>query len=723
MRFLSMPPRAVALLGLCFATLAMAEEAACPPVPTRAPRAAIPADAPTEVNAGELRARRGGVSEFAGQVELRRAGERLSAERVRYDEATDTAEAEGAVTLEEAAGDRIETERLRLKLDTREGETAPATFRLGPSPGQARGEAKRIELAGRDLTRLENVSYTTCAPGQDSWFLHVKELELDTAKDTGMARHAWVEFQGAPIFYFPYATFPLSDQRKSGFLAPRAGHEAKQGAFIATPYYFNLAPNYDATVTPRYMTDRGLMLQNEFRYLGRASSGQATLDWLPDDDLTGDQRAAGSLRFDHRPGAFWTMSVDTQAVSDKTYLEDFGESLSVTSQTHLPINAALGYRGTHWSFDARAAAYQTVDPNIVPADKPYERLPQLSLAWLPDATVNRPRLHFDAEATYFTREDSVTGARVNANPAVSLPLANRYGFVTPKLGARYIGYNLSSAPDETPSVAAGVFSLDSGLVFERDTARGAQTLEPRLFYLFVPAKNQDDQPSFDTSIPDFSFESLFRENRFIGGDRIADANQLTAALTTRLLDGASGAERLRLSVGETLYFDDREVNLPAGVDASSSSDLSAEAIAWLPGYWHLSAAAQWDETAKRAQKASFYAQYQPARDRIVNLGYRFLRDEVEQTDLSAEWPFTARWRVRARTMYSLREERNVESYAGLEYNACCWRIRAAAARRFLETSGQTDSIEIEFELSGLTRVGSRPQSPLTQSLFSFPATP
>lgn len=693
------------------------EEPRCVPVAPRAPRAAVPADTPTHVSGEELHAVRGGAAEFSGKVEFRRADTRLTTDRLQYDQTTDEAVATGAITVEEPGGDRITTEHLRINLGTREGETSPATFRLGP--GAARGEAERIEFAGPDLTRLHRVRYTTCAAGDDSWFLHVRELELDTAEDIGTARHAWLEFKGAPVFYFPYANFPLSDRRKSGFIAPRLGHETQQGVFLATPYYLNLAPNYDATITPRYMSDRGLMLQNEFRYLGRSSEGRATFDWLPEDDLTSDQRAAGSILYQRRLNPQWTTDVHLEAVSDKTYLDDFGDSLSVTSQTHLPLTARLGYQGADWRFDALANGYQTVDRNIAPEDRPYQRLPQLTLAWLPAADPNRPHLHFDAEATYFNREASLNGARVNLHPAVSLPLANNYAFLTPRIGARYIGYNLAGTDLEEPAITTGVYSVDSGLVFERNAERGVQTIEPRLYYLFVPARDQDAFPNFDTTIPDFSFANLFRDNRFIGGDRIGDANQLTAALTTRWLDGASGAERLRVSLGEILYFDDRVVNLLPGPDTERSSDLAAEAVAWLPGNFHISAGTQWNNDIHRPEQASFYAQYQPARNRIVNAGYRLLGDEVEQTDVSAEWPIGTRFVVRARSLYSLREDRNVEAYVGLEYGTCCWRLRATVERRFVETSGQVDSIEFQFELTGISRGGSAPQSPLTQGLFSF----
>jgi LPS-assembly protein len=708
------------LLGLCaLSDPAGAAEASCPTPPRIAPAAPPSADTPTYVSADALRALRGGISEFTGAVELTRGGLRLTAAHLVYDPGNATAEADGAVTLAEATGNYFETERLRLKLDSREGETAPARYRLARN--LARGEAGRIEFAGHDRTLLHEVRYTTCAAGQDSWFLNVRELELDTAEDIGTARHAWVQFQGVPIFYFPYLSFPISDQRKSGFLMPRVGQSSKQGIFLETPYYLNLAPHRDATLSPRYMARRGLMLGTEFRYLGAHNEGRAALEYLPNDDVTGDDRAAGAWLHRHALGPRWSARIDASAVSDKTYLEDFGESLHITGQTHLPQTAALAYRGSLWAFDARLAGYQTVDATIAPADRPYQRLPQLALNAGAPARSHELRPHFDAEATYFTRDAGVTGARLNVNPALSLPLMAPYGYFTPKVGARYVAYNLSGAGDETPALTHGVLSLDTGLFFERYGERSLQTLEPRLFYLYVPARNQDALPVFDTGLADFSFAGLFRENRFSGGDRVGDTNQLTAALTTRFLDGDSGAERLRLSIGEIYYFADREVTLPAGGERGRSSDLAAEALAWLPGNWHLSTALQWDEGAGRIEKGSFYLQYHPERDRILNLGYRFLRDQLEQSDVSLELPLVARWRLRARSLYSLRDERNADAYAGLEYNACCWALRVFGARRYSDTAGrQVNSIQFEFELTGLSKLGAVPESPLRQGLFRFP---
>jgi LPS-assembly protein len=732
-----MPRHRLARIVLCLiistGAAARGEGAApCPERPLRPgaatrPGAAPAQNLPAELRARELRLTRDGVSEFTGEVELRRDGQSLSADYLRHDKSSSMVDATGNVRFREPSGLSYLTQETHINLGSRIGHTGSGSFHF--EDGSARGDAERIDFEGPDHTRLTRVRYTTCAPGQDDWFLRIRELDLDTEEDVGTARHASLIFLGVPVFYLPYLSFPISDERKSGFLIPRVGSSGNRGTEIAAPYYLNLAPNYDDTLTPRYLSRRGWQLQNEFRYLTPRSQGTLDLEALPNDRMENrDDRAAGSYLHKHIFDSRWSANVDVRGVSDKQYFEDFGDNLGITSQTHLPQNAQLDYRGPLWNFSARAADYQTIDPTIAPTDRPYARLPQINLALNRPLQPNRVNYYFETEAVNFDRSVGVTGGRLNLSPAVALPLSNGYGFVTPRLGVRHISYSLASAPDETPSVTRGVFSLDSGLVFERDSLWGkhrfTQTLEPRLYYLYIPVKNQDSLPNFDTALPEFTFFNLFRDNRFSGGDRIGDANQLTAAVTTRFFDDTDSTERGRASLGRIYYFADREVNLPAGTGSTAASDIVGEAAATLASHWHARSSVQWNQDDSRAGKYSVYLQYHPAKDRIVNLGKRFSRDELEQTDISTEWPLAARWTLRARSLYSQRDNRNVESFAGVEYNACCWALRVVAGRRLVydtvnNTASQNNSIMFELELTGLSKLGNVPDSPLRESVFSF----
>ncbi|WP_372523112.1 LPS-assembly protein LptD [Sulfuricaulis sp.] len=711
------------------------EDGVCPERPPLRAHAAKPRppameNPPTDIRARQLHTVSGGVSEFSGNVEMQQGNQHLTAEQVRYDQTTGLADATGNVMFQDTSGASFQTQETHINLESRLGYAGPSYFRL--ENAGARGDAERIDFEGPDHTRLTRVRYTTCAPGQDSWFLKMRELNLDTQEDIGTAYHASVDFQGVPIFYLPYLSFPISDQRKSGFLIPRVGNASNRGLEVAAPYYFNLAPNYDDTLTPQFMSERGLQLQNQFRYLTQHSEGKLEFEILQNDRLAnGDNRAAGTYQHKHVFSPLWSGNIDVRAVSDKKYFDDFGDDLAITSQTHLPQNAGVDYRGPLWNFSARAADYQTIDSTIAPTDRPYARLPQLNFSTNIPVKPNSLNYYFESEAVNFERNVGVVGERLNLSPSMSLPLENSFGFVTPRFGVRQIAYHLSGTQDDTPFLTRGVFSLDSGLVFERDSRWGerlyTQTLEPRLYYLYIPAKGQDGLPNFDTGVPDLSFSNLFRDNRFTGGDRIGDSNQITAAVTTRFIDEKDGAERGRASIGRIYYLAERQVNLPAGPSGAASSDIVGEAAATLAGHWHARSTVQWNRVDDHIQKYNYYLQYNPAKNRIVNVGKRFSRGDLEQTDISTEWPIAGRWTFRARSLYSQRDNRNVDSYAGMEYNACCWALRILGSRRLLvdtthdNAATQNSSIMLELELTGLSKLGHIPDSPLRQSMFSSPS--
>lgn len=713
------------------------DEAACPERPPRLPAAqrritAVPKDQPAEVYARELHSMEGGISEFTGNVELQHEGKSLIADQLRYDKNTDEMDATGDVLFKDTAGLSFLTQKMRLNLESRIGHTGNVQFKM--EDGSARGDAERTDFEGLDHTRFTRVRYTTCAAGRDDWYLKIKDLRLDTEEDIGTARQASMHFLGVPIIYLPYLSFPISDKRKSGFLLPRVGYASKRGGDISVPYYFNLAPHYDDTLTPELMTRRGLQWQNEFRYLSRNSNGKLDFEILPNDRLkNGETRTAGTFQHTTLFNPYWSASVDARGISDKEYLEDFRDDIGVTSQTHLPQNAQIDYRGPRWNFTARAADYQTIDRAIVPSERPYARLPQLNLSYNLPLESNRLNYSFESEVVSFERDASITGERLTLNPSVSFPLSNSYAFLTPRLGWQHIAYRLAGAPDETPTLTQTLFSLDSGLIFERDSRWGerlfTQTLEPRLYYLYVPSKNQDALPIFDTSLADFSFPGLFRNNRFVGGDRIGDANQLTAAVTTRFIDESNGVERFRASLGKIYYFDDRLVNLPAATSSFSGSDIVAEFTATLASHWHARASAQWNPRDNITQKYNYYLQYNPAKDRIVNLGRRVTRGELEQTDISTQWPVATRWTFRARSLFSQEANRNLESYAGVEYNACCWALRVLAKRQLTvdainnTSTSQKFSIMFELEFTGFSKLGKLPDSPLRQSVFYAPENP
>ena len=707
------------------------------PIPCPEPRAlpkrvATTEELPTHVRANEANTAQGGLSEFTGNVEMTRGQSRLRADRVAYDNQTDLVDATGNVTLDNDGGDSYRTQELHMHVESHRGHAGPGSFTLQSNDG--RGEMQRVEFLDRDHTRLKQVRYTTCPADRDDWYVHASEIEIDNIEEVAVVRNAWVEFKGVPIYYIPRGSIPISDKRKSGFLTPSFGYASQNGIDVAAPYYLNLAPNYDATITPHVMSLRGLQLQNEFRYLTPRSQGQVEVDILPNDQKRDDRdRYAGKYVHAHTFSSLWSANVDVRGVSDKDYLNDFGTNLGTTSITHLPQNAETKYRGPLWNFTARLNDYQTVDKTIAPADRPYARLPQLLLSANTPTVSGQTQYHFASELVRFHRDVGITGNRLNLIPAVSYPMLRSYGFVTPKIGVRYIGYNLSDTADTAPSVTRPFLSLDSGLFSERDITWGgqdlAQTLEPRIYYLYVPRKNQDRLPNFDSGIPELNFPNLFRDQRFDGGDRIGDANQVTLAVTSRVLDAEDGVERIRGSIGRIYRFDDSEVNLPSGTTSVKNSDIVAEAVARLQNHWFVNTAVQLDTAEHKTQKSNFYLQYNPARNKIVNFGQRYTRLDLHQRDISFEWPLVSLWSIRARALDSLRDDRNLESHAGLQYKTCCWALRTVLGRRLLESNLSTNQFKygkfilFELELTGLAAYnrGGLPESPLKQSVFtSFP---
>ena len=656
-----------------------------------------------------------------GNVELRRGDQRVLADEIIYNKPKSEVQARGNVTLESLDGDQFKTPELYLQLDSKTGYAESTTYRLGSN--DARGSAERLRFKGEGRIQLKDVRYTTCPKSREDWYLRLGDLKIDKNRKVGSAHNVTIRFKRVPIFYWPYLRFPVSDERLSGFLMPEFGRSDKLGTELAVPYYWNIAPNFDTTITPRVLSKRGLQIGDEFRYLGRSLNGRLDFAFLEDDDETGEDRWAGHYLHRQTLGQSWSATVDYAKVSDDDYLDDFGNKLSIASLTHLRQEANIGYNGTVWDFGTRAQSFQTIDDTIALADRPYDLLPQLSLSARPAITPGRLHPELDSELTNFERDNSLTGGRLHLRPAVSLPFRNSYGFITPKLSVTHIAYDLDvlGTTDDKPDVTVPTFSLDSGLFFERPMRmrNGAfiHTLEPRLFYLKIPEEDQDTLPDFDTSLPDLTFANLFRENRFVGGDRVGDTDQVTLALTTRVIGANDGIERLRVSLGQIFFFEDREVNLPPGIDTSDESDIILDLTARLAERWATRAFLQRDQEIGQTQRSELFFQYQPAPDKIVNFSQRFDRDEFKQVDVSVRWPLKPRWTVQAGTSYSLDDNTNLDSHAGLQYRSCCWGIRFFARRRIDSNDEQVNSIQLQLTLNGLGEWGSAPDNPLDESVF------
>jgi len=692
---------------------------------------------PVFIEADKLQGHQDRETEAEGNARLRRYGKNISGDFLRYSKPDDEVTAEGNVRIEQY-GDVMEGARLKLNVETHEGYMDSPRYTI-PSTG-GHGEAKKLVFEGEEKFRVQDGSYTTCTPAQEDWWLRAHDLEIDKARDVGIARGATIEFYGTPILYAPYLDFSLHTQRKSGFLSPTFGTTSTGGAEFTLPYYWNIAPNRDATFSPRYISKRGLLLGNEFRYLEPKYSGELHFDNLSNDRVHGgDSRNLLFLKHTQvgLPGG-WNASLNVQKVSDDEYFRDLSTNIALTSLTTLPREGTLSRGGSWgsngaWGFSALLQRWQTLQDPLAPITPPYNRQPQLTFGAAKQNVYDADFI-FNSSYVDFTHPTLANGKRWVAFPTLSLPLQTSYAYVTPKVGMHLTRYDLDSATTSLPSTtrAVPIFSTEAGLVLERDTTlrgeRYVQTLEPKLFYVYIPTRNQSLIPNFDSGVQDINFATLFTENQFSGNDRINDANQVTFGLTSRMLDVDTGIERLRAAVAERYYFKTQEVTLPGTpVRTSNSSDLLGTLSGTVARYWTAEAGWQYTTAESQTQKLSAGARYQPEPGKVLNMSYRYTRDSIRQVDLSTQWPVAPRWSAVARWNYSLQDSFILEALGGVEYDGGCWAFRAVAHRIATGTANAPTSFFLQLELNGVSKLGSNPLDVLRQNILGYtrnaPRTP
>ena len=677
-------------------------------------------------------------SHFIGNVKLHHKNLYLEADRVDHLSQSNEINASGNIYLSKE-GFRATADHLYMNTESEQSQLEQAEYRFLKK--YARGHAEKLRIINSDYSEYEQISYTTCEPGNDAWIIEANELQIDESEGLGRAYHATFYVQSVPILYTPYISFPIDDRRMSGFLSPTFGSSNKAGSDNSLSYYFNLAPNYDLILTPRHMAKRGLMIGSEFRYLNHYHHlGSVKSEYIYDDqDRESDEpieRYALSYRNHWSISPNWNNTLFYDGISDKTYLDDFENSLFDSSTRYLERRADLTYRGEYGNLLMRVQAYQTIDRSIASNRTPYTRLPQL--LWTTRHHDQQHGLHYElnAELTHFQHDERVQGQRLALKPTVSLPLRRSYGHLIPKLSLNYNDYQLeqqSDGQDESPSLLLPTATLDSGLVFERKMNwfgnNTTQTLEPRLFYLYTPYEEQDETPNFDSAELGFSFANLFRDNRFSGNDRVGDANQLTTALTSRILHADNGRELLRGSIGQTLYFRDRKVQLSGSEDELPSSSIAAELSASLGAGWRTSLNLQWDPHVDEQEliqnKIRLY--YRGGNNKLINLSYSYNRDTIstglgaEDIGISFHWPLHPHFKLMGGLDYSLYHEEVFERFAGLEYGAgCCWVLRTLY-RDYLQDieSDHSSSFMIQIELRGLGMVGNPMLTFLEDNISGF----
>ncbi|MBT8118137.1 MAG: LPS assembly protein LptD [Gammaproteobacteria bacterium] len=696
----------------------------------------------TEISADFTETSRDGSTTLDGNIVIERHLLRVTADHAKYNRQDDEITLSGNIY--------IDTENMSLNAESgtvstngededsgTQGRFNDIVFFIAESNMNGKAEAINSGEHGDGVKRstLINASITSCNLSKPDWLISADEIELDHDDEYGSAEDVVIRFKDIPFMYVPYMEFPTSDKRRSGFLFPQVGTSSSRGLELNVPWYWNIAENHDAVITPSYMEKRGLELGGKYRYLTRSTNGELQGVYLPDDDITMEDRY--QFRYVQRSQITPNLSfgTDLHDISDSDYFNDFSNSLGTTSLTHLDRNATLRYNLSGWQMKAMIQDIKTIDENAPLATRPYERLPQITLAG-DEKVANSPLLFtLDSEYVDFTHEDDTktTGSRLTVRPGLSLPLSGTAWFFEPAVKFSHTQYDVGTESGTTQPVddrSLPISSIDTGLFFERFLSNGyQQTLEPRLYYLNVPFEDQDNIPLFDTSIPSFSVAQLFRDNRFVGGDRIGDTNQLTAALTSRILNPNTGDEFVRASIGQIYYFEDRKVSLTGGsIDTERQSDVIAELdIKWRR--WQSNIDLQWDVSRNQLSQENYFLHFKSDDRHLFNIGYRKrLFDDsglvdIEQTDTSFVYAINRNYSAIARWNYSLKDIQDIDTIFGVAYDSCCWSIQLLSQRllRNSTTSNEYDTaILVQFVFKGLGSLsGSRAQQTLEESIYGY----
>lgn len=729
----------------------------------------------------------GGETILGGEVILRRDTTQLEATRVRVPGSRERAYVEGPLALrDQNLLVRGEAGELSLVDD---GASIDAAHYV-VHDHHLRGDAERLARLEDGRYRLSSASFTTCDPGNDLWRLVGGDVVLDRERGFGIARHARLEVGRVPVFYWPWVRFPIDDRRHTGFLWPMVGLSS-DALDYAQPFYWNIAPNHDATITPRWISDRGLLLGGEYRYLFPSDAGRIEGAFLSrDDGGSSDDPDAASRR--HEGEDRWYLdyrhagTLDSRtryrlrygAASDGRYFEDFGSDFAEQNTSAMSRLAQIDYRGDVWQFDARAQGFQKLDDPLLDRDKPFYRLPSLTAnaRWSQAGGFYQ---QWRSNATYFWRDvdetrvplrEAATGSRLHLSPALGWRIAPSWGHLEPRMEWLATAYDLDYGDRDTdratsPTRNVPVASLDGGLVFERELELGGrayrQTLEPRINYAYVPARDQSEFPEFDTRGLAFSWGRLWSPYRFSGADRVGDLNRLSLGVESRLLEDEHGRERLSLGVGQAVYFEDRTIDMDGDPDKSSQEDfanferfynatrerspLVTRADWRIDDHWRTRWEWLYDDHMERTERTGVDLQYRASAGHVVNLGYRweiqgfdpavepddddFRNFNREEFDLSFAWKASPRLDMIGRVLYDNTNDRALEQLAGVQWNDCCYGVQLVW-REWIDDNDTarvaddfTDrGIFLRFVFKGLGGVGREADSYFEEAIPGYRST-
>nr|WP_314271567.1 LPS-assembly protein LptD [uncultured Kingella sp.] len=696
--------------------------------------------------AGEINRRH----KAAGDVIIERNDEVLNSDWADYDQSEERVYAGDRFTLTRADGQTVQGDRLVYDLANKQGSADNTEFAGVQDGRRLQGVGRKMHMLDENHYKIDDAKFNTCETGDTSWYIQAREVRANRETGIGVARHAKLVFGGVPILYTPWVDFPLNGGRKSGLLVPTVS-VGSDGFSADLPYYFNLAPNYDATVAPGIITSRGAKVSGEFRYLQPNYSGSLNASYMPHDSKRGrNNRTEIKINHSQRFGSHLSGGVSLNQVSDDDYYRDFYGRNEIAESVNLDRKLWLDYSRSLWGepFSARflLQKYQTLSDANGYKDRPYAMLPRLSAQW----QKNIGNMRFDA-AAQFTRFDSKTkqsGNRMVLYPSLKWDFHNQWGYIRPKIGLHATRYWLDKFHD-TPSRSASrvlpVLNADSGITLERQTGimgqNLVQTLEPRLFYNYIPSKSQNDLPNFDSSLNDFSYDQLFRENIYSGSDRINASNSLSAGVQTRFLDGGTGREYFRAGVGQKYYFSNDSVLLNGSVDNTprKRGDLVAFAGGRVSRNWYADTNWHWSADQKTTQRYDAGVRYNPEAGKVLSARFKYGRseeiysgffDKLRHVDLAAQWPIKNNIYAVGRLNYSVAPRALLEQTLGLEYkNPCgCWSASFVAQRYVsgykpaTNTYSHKNAFFFTLQLKDLSNIGNNPYEQLRLGIPGYTKT-
>lgn len=649
---------------------------------------------------------------LSGDVCMRRPGLRLTTPEISYQK-------QGQIfNLEQKTWLRTETQLVaaqRGKIDSRNKTAELEQLEYFVLDSSVNGTADSAYLTNH-RSKFKNLSFSTCMPQSRSWEIVAGKVKLDHQQGVGTFKGAKLKINNVPVLYIPWIKLPLDGRRRSGFLMPNVSYSRNTGLDLSIPYYLNLAPQYDATLTPRYLHDHGLMLGFDFRYLTENSGGELESTYLPNDDKNGKDRGLLSFKHHTRFNSQWHFNANLRHVSDRAYFEDFASGSFLTSTPYLHSQMGVVGVGESWRFYAGADRYQVLSQT---ANKPYQKRPELRFSWFGDEVNQFVSYGIDSQAVNFYREKAVNAWRVDFNPWIEKQWSNSWGYLKPKLQYRSTHYRFDN---EQSSLARNlpIVSLDSGLVLEKWLAdERLKTIEPRFFYVHAPYREQQKIPLFDTHFLTFGSGMLFQTNRFSGADRQADMNQLATAVTHRSFS-AEGRELWNLTIGQINYFAKQRVQLNGVSQNLTKSPLIAEYNLHLYRNWKAGLALHYLQDSEKLERGSLALQHRTQQGKVFNFAYRFKRNQIKQFDTSAIFPINDNHRLVGRWNYSLKNDKTIEALFGYEHKNCCWAIRLMARHYLVDEIGNSNNgLYVEFELNGLGALGRNPRRILQQTILGY----